>query len=149
MATIKEIEEFLGQELPIAKSDADKYERHLENETRRVQKKKDTYKQITFKIRKTEHNMKIIDSLNQVAEESDLPKGQILISQLEKSQNSETVKNDARRELINQIWNTLSDKTKNTYREKHGNLNIKKLISFLEDNNKTKFMELFQYVLCL
>lgn len=139
MATIKEIEEFLGQELPIAKSDADKYERHLENETRRIQKKKDTYKQITFKIRKTEHNMKIIDSLNQVSEESELSKGQFLISELEKSQNSETVKNDARRELINQIWNTLSDKTKDKYKDKHGTLNIKTLIDFLEDNNKTKW----------
>jgi len=139
MATIKEIEEFLGQELPIAKSDADKYERHLENEIRRVQKKKDTYKQITFKIRKTEHNMKIIDSLNKVAEESNLPKGQILISELEKSQNTNSLKNDARKGMIQQIWNILSDKTKDKYREEHGKLNIKELIGFLDTNNKNKW----------
>lgn len=139
MATIKEIEEFLGQELPIAKSDADKYERHLENEIKRVQKKKDTYKQITFKIRKTEHNMKIIDSWNQEAEESDLPKGQIFISQLENSQNTNSIKNDARKEMIQQIWNILSDKTKDKYREEHGKLNIKELIGFLDTNNKNKW----------
>ena len=143
MATIKEIEEFIEKEIPVAKSDIEKYQKHQQNQIRAIRKNKENFKQITFKVKRTDENIKIIDDLNSRADLSELSKGEFFLNQLENSLESIDKDLEKRNNLSQQIWSMLSQKTKDKYKEQHKTFNIKALITFLdreeEKPNKSKW----------
>ena len=126
MATIQEIKDLKAEGHLVALSDQIKYKKHIQNKENEYKKRKETYKQMTFKIVKTEENLRLIKKANELADESGLTRGEFFINQLANN-NTDSIK------LIKQkVWASLSKSTRSSYKENHNNLDLVELITYLE-----------------